>query len=144
MGTLLNGLLHSHYGTLNSIFSADDVLFMARIFKYGYTRDPANLFFVVTSPGGFPYLIKVTNSTKFGVFAQKVIDMENSNFAFTRTYNPKLISGNSTNNEKEFLKMMRDLSVGTGMTLYKGNSGCNEWSRMSIDNFDEVSETPCY
>ena len=140
----VSGLMHSHPANSNSIFSADDVYFMAKIFKDGRARDPDNLFFVLTSPGGLPYLIKVTDKVKFAAFANNIINQEEKDGRkFTATYNPLFDSPGTGINEKEFLKMLAKEGGVNGLTLYRGNEDCNQWERLFLDNFGEVDEEAC-
>jgi len=145
---LIDGLLHSHFQGYNNIFSADDILFMARLYKANLVRDPANFFFGMTSATGEPYLVKVTNLTKFGLFCDKIIAMENQNNGFTTHYNPKLNSGDNTKNVKEFLKMLQDLGGLGALTLFAAapnNTSTydfDHWLKLGWDGFD-ITTTDC-
>lgn len=146
-GEKVDGLMHSHYNGLNGIFSADDILLMAKMYIGGYVADTSNFFFAMTSYTGVPYLIKVTNTTKFRNFANRIIQKEAKNDEFTETYNKKFRSGDNTKNEVEFLKMLSEEGAGTGLTLFaaKDDSGTynfNRWAKLSLWGND-VSESEC-
>lgn len=140
----LNGFLHSHYNGLNSIFSPGDVYFMAQLFLRGLAKDSNNLFFGVTSNYGDPYLIKVTNTADFRKFAEKITKDERSIEKFLEDYAYKFNSDNATKNEKGFLDMMNDMRVGKGFTLFRGNSDCTQWTKLTRNNFGgDPTETNC-
>ncbi len=150
-GTQIDGLLHSHFQGYNNIFSPDDLLYMARIFVNGYAKDPNNLFFGMTSNTGLPYLIKVSNPTKFGIFAQKILAMEVLNNGFTSTYNSKLNFGDNTKNLKEFFKMLQKLGGLAGLSVYEAvpdnssNFNFDQWKKLNWDGFDDFNpSTNCF
>lgn len=70
--TTVEGLLHSHFHGRNSIFSPQDVIFMAQIFLQGYAKDSNNLYIGMTGHNNiYPYLLKITNTARFRTFAKK-------------------------------------------------------------------------
>jgi hypothetical protein len=146
---LKDGVLHSHYHGKNSIFSPQDVVFMAQIFLTGNARDSNNLFFGMTGHNNlYPYLIKVTNTARFRTFAKKIAG-DNGNDKtkmdkFIADYERRLISPVEENNTKEFLKMMQEMGVGAGMTLYRGNDDCNQWTKINLDAFNDIIPTNCF
>ncbi|MCP9750695.1 hypothetical protein [Ferruginibacter sp. HRS2-29] len=148
-GVKIDGLLHSHYSGLNNIFSPQDILFMAEIYLGGFARDSTNLFFGLTSHNGLPYLIKVSNTTEYRKFALKIVQMQLNKKGFTRDYNYKLSSGDDEKQEKEFLKMLRDLGASEGLSLFRasqdgtGSVNFGKWNKLSIDNSDAVIIKPC-
>lgn len=144
----LDGLLHSHYFGYNSIFSPEDVIFMAQIYVWNRARNPSNLFYGLTSSYGMPYLMKVGDETTFRDFAVKIVgengtDVKKMNF-FRNKFYDNINSDNQDKNEKEFLKLLKnEYSVQNGLILYRGNNECNQWTRIKIDGFNDVIPYPC-
>ncbi len=140
----LNGIIHSHFARGNSIFSPDDIVFLARIFlSNNLARDSVNLFMGVTSLNNPPYLIKVTNVAKFRIFANKIAETDTKQNAFIDNNAKKFNFNNAAANEVGFLNMLKDNLGALGLTLYRGNDDCNRWTKLTVDNFNLVSETPC-
>lgn len=143
----IDGLLHSHYADLNSIFSLGDVVFMAQIYLSPYARDTANLFFGVTSSYGPPMIMKVRNTTEFRNFAIKIAGANGNDFKrqekFINKYSGKFTSLNSDTNEIDFLKMLKAENALGAITLYRGNSTLTKWTELTIDNLNNVSSVPC-
>ena len=147
-GIVLSGFLHSHYNGLNSVFSPDDVLSFAEAFLKGKARDSANFFFGMTSSYGDPMLMKVTNCAKFRAFAQKITKNEAIKKRFVNDYNNRFNFDNHEMNEIGFLKMMNEMGVNGGFSLYRGNADCNSWSKLSLSkdpltNKDKIDSWPC-
>jgi hypothetical protein len=145
----MDGFLHSHYSGLNPMFSPDDVLQMAEAYLKGLAKDSNNLFFGVTHTYGFPYLIKVTNTSKFRKFAEKITKAEQSakeKNKFSYVYRDDFRSDNTNINEKGFLDMLIREGAGNGVTLYRAaNNQCNQWIKLERNNFSAtgIDETPC-
>lgn len=101
----------------------------------------------MTSSYGPPYLIKVTNTELFRRFAEKICGVGgNDNVRkenFKSDYEYLLRSPDATYNELQFLKMMSDKKIGLGMTLFRGNNDCNQWSKLSLFMGNEVRSQPC-
>jgi hypothetical protein len=139
-----DGFLHSHYSGLNSIFSPQDLIYMAELFLNGKVKDTANFFFGVTSSYGMPYLIKITNTAKFRAFVMEVAGDEKKMKFFEKDYNDKFNYSDAGLNEKGFLKMLKEMKAGNGLTLFKGNSACTQWIKLTINNFNNITENDCF
>lgn len=63
---------------------------------------------------------------------------------FIADYQRLLNSPVEENNTKAFLKMMQKMGIGSGLTLYRGNEDCNQWTKINIDNFDDIIPTNCF
>lgn len=142
-GTKVIGLLHSHSSGLNSIFSPQDVIFMAEIFLKHFAKDPANLYFGVTSDYGSPYFIKVSDPIKFYYFADSIAGNPKKMENFSSKYDTKFNSTDPDKNEKEFLKMLNEYKVGEGLKLYRANENISELKRLTIDGFGDIRVTDC-
>jgi hypothetical protein len=148
-GTKVEGILHSHFHGRNSIFSPQDVIFMAQIFLQGYAKDTNNLYIGMTGHNNlYPYLLKITNASKFRNFAKKIAgengDDKYKMDQFISNYERLLNSPVEENNTKAFLKMMQEMGVGTGLSLYRGNEDCKEWTKINLDSFDDIIPTNCF
>jgi uncharacterized membrane protein YgcG len=138
----VDGIMHSHYNSLNSMFSPQDVLLMINIFISGAATDTSNLFFTVTSGSGYPYLLKVTNPTKFLNYANYIAARQRKNKWFTNKYDKKFNFQSTNRNEEEFLKMLKDCNAGNGLTLYRGDGNCNKWTKLEL-GVTGVTDVPC-
>jgi hypothetical protein len=118
---------------------------MAKVYLAGRARDSANLFWGVTSSYGDPYLIKVGDPAKFRAFAEKIVQMQSGkrNAKFSDKYDSYLNSNDPVKNEEGFLKMLKELKVNGGITLYRGNSTCTQWTKLESDGFGGVKTTNC-
>ncbi len=132
-GQKIMGMLHSHYGSLNSMFSPGDIFAMSQMYVYGYVSDTTNFFFGLTSRNGDPYLIKVANTQKFRKFAEKVIKNEKEN-NFSSKYARKFNFQNNDLNIVNFFDMLSDIESKDCMDMYEGNVECNEWTKISVSN----------
>lgn len=142
----ISGVLHCHFDGGNSIFSPEDVVFMAQIFLSNYyVSDTANFFFGVTSYNNPPYLIKVGNIAKYRIFAQKIAGTPEDADIFIDKYKNKVVNTNgSGNNEIGFLKMIKDNLGEDGLILYSGNEACDTWTKLKLNfNGNFVSTIPC-
>jgi hypothetical protein len=141
------GYIHSHYRGLNSIFSGEDIVLLARVFLSGNAKDSANLFFGVTSYDGMPYLIKVGNVQQFREFAVKIVGVDGNDLVKQKKFIDeftKVSTDNSDKNEKEFLKILKKFGNENSTTLFRGNSDCNEWTRIKIDGFNDIISKQCF
>lgn len=150
-GTKVDGFMHCHYGGyrgLNNVFSADDIVYMARALVKGYVRDTANLFFIVTNKNDNPYLVKVNNVAKFIVFAKKIVgnsgDDQKKQNNFINRFNNKLNYGYFDKNTVNFLRMLES-EVGNGLVLFRANDETTRWSKLRLtgQNNDDYSGDFC-
>jgi hypothetical protein len=148
-GTKYDGFLHSHNcpnpptTCAASIFSPQDVLFMAQVFLYGLAKDSNNLFMGMTNSTGKPYLIKISNTSSFRTFAENLLMNEKSQKSFFDTYNPLLRSTNPDTNEENFLKMLKEKGIADGIDLFRGNNACNKWRKLNLSPLESVLEGIC-
>ena len=144
----IDGLLHSHYSGGNSIFSPQDLLFMAQIYLAGLAKDSTNLFFGMTSKDGDPYLIKVSNTALFRKFAEKYASTPEKQQQFINKYDNAFTKGfrspDASTNESRFMQMLKN-EIGEGAKMYRAtDSNCNKWEKLSVDNFGSVNGKPCF
>lgn len=145
--TFTEGLIHSHYSGLNSIFSPDDIILMARLFLKNHAKDSNNLFFAMTSQYGVPNLIKVGNPTIFRTLCEKIVGINGIDQAkmkdFRDKFENKVNSMNPDVNEREFLKIIKEMGAESGLELYQGHVDCNKWVKKRVDSFGNVSSVTC-
>jgi hypothetical protein len=127
--TAMQGLLHSHYKDLLSIFSATDLQDMYQKMKLPAITD--DYFSGVVCPQGNAYIMQVEDRAAFIAFGDKYLStvQQRDNFDVTilqNKYNIKM-DNTATDNELGFLKMMKEL-----------NSGIN----IAKETFDPKSPTP--
>jgi hypothetical protein len=146
----ISGFLHSHYSGLATMFSAKDVINLARSFLSNESSDPSNLFNgLATSSGN--YLIKITDTAKFRKFANKITDNYvtgggEKEDKFINFCKGKFNTFDNYLNEKEFLQMFNDKDMRGGMSLYRGTTDCNEWTALRLKTTisgTTVEEQPC-
>ncbi len=133
--TPINGSLHNHLNGSATMFSPRDIVNqMAKIFIEGKAQDPNNLFMGVATANG-PYLLKVVDSAKFRVMANKIYSFVNlklqEDFEYDNRNNFNWAT-DSVRNEADFLYMLNTFRKQGGLTLYKGNADCTQWSALSV------------
>lgn len=149
-GSKYDGFLHSHNcpnpptTCAASIFSPQDILFMAQVFRNGMAKDSNNLFMGITNSTGNPYLIKISNTAKFRIFAENLLADDKSQKAFFNKYIPRLRSSNADTNEENFLVMLKEMGVADGIDVFRGNTTCDTWTKISLSPFGSVSENICH
>lgn len=139
IGETYDGLLHSHQFGGNSIFSPQDVAYMAELFIKNRFRDLGNGYFVMTSHMGPPYMLKISDVDAFRVFAQKIVGVDGNDTKLSATFVAKYLNKFNTayagTNEVNFMKMMQDYfddAGGPPMILYRGTTAGNKWSKLSL------------
>jgi hypothetical protein len=145
--TVTDGLVHSHYAGLNSIFTPQDIIIMAQLFIANHAKDTNNLFFAMTSSYSLPFLMKVGHPTIFRAFCEKIVGANGNDIKkmdnFAKDFYNKVNTENPDVNEREFLKIIKDYGAGNGLQLFQGDNNCNKWTKREIDNFGTVSSVPC-
>jgi hypothetical protein len=144
----IDGTIHSHFNGLGEMFSPGDVLSVARTFLNNQARDKANLFMGVATGSG-NYLIKITDTAKFRIFANKIAGNADKENVFKDKYNEEFNNmNNSYFNEKGFLKMMQDYRLNGGLTLYRDFENCKKWKALTLQTSSSgpavIEEENCY
>jgi len=146
-GEKIEGKMHSHFDGFNSIFSMGDILSMADMLMTGNMKDTLNYFEGMTSRNGGPFLMKISNITKFRKFAERMQDpkkrrdflLNNAKIAYV---------DNRGKNLSEFMKIMEN-ELRSSLAVYSGNANCTVWSRVTTATIPggqgniSISETPC-
>jgi hypothetical protein len=139
----ISGLLHSHYNGTGEMFSPKDIISLAHSFIENEGSDLSNLFVGVTTNTG-PYLVKITDTAKFRRFANKIYGDSTKEKKFIKKYKDEFRysgAGAKNLNELGFVNMLSAENNNGGITLYRGNGGCNQWTALKIEYHFEGSPT---
>ncbi|TPD68257.1 hypothetical protein [Flavobacterium microcysteis] len=137
--TLL-GTMHSHYNSLLSVYSVDDLVDI-----YQKLKDPGitdDFFSGLVTKSGTRYLMTIADRTQFIAFGNKHLSTENGKQKLILKYIEKYnisTSNSALENEKGFLKMATELNMGTA--LFSGNSDFTQWKRLDYANNQVISTT---
>ena len=138
----VDGIAHTHYDDLLSVFSADDLYAMTKTYTEGKMSDVNNFSMTLVTADGTQYMLMVDDVTKFSAFAA---NLNASNLdIFSTLYNDLYhINPDNTNdqNEKAFLQYLD--AVNSGLKLFKGNSDFTDWKPKKVDNNNNVVDNPC-
>lgn len=138
--TTMQGLIHSHFEGLLSIFSPSDI---KDLYGLMLNADITDDFFIgVVSDEGTSYILQIEDRIKFLAFGNLYLSTETKFYNFERDtwqrkYNITPYNSNA-NNEKSFLMMMTNLNA--GITLASSNFVKNqphdfsEWKKIVYDN----------
>lgn len=138
--TTMQGLIHSHFEGLLSIFSPSDIKDLYGLMLNSSITD--DFFIGVVTDEGTSYILQIEDRTKFIAFGNLYLSTETKFYNFERdTWERKYnITPNNSNanNEKGFLKMMSDLNAGISLTSsnFVKNQPHNfsEWKKIVYDN----------
>lgn len=139
----IDGIMHSHYTGLLSIFSPDDIFAIAQTYSLGKMVDPSTFTLAVVTANGTQYLLKIDNITKFNKFATDMVNnstLDLYSFAYQNLYgiNP---GNNNDANEKAFLQYIQQTN--SGLRLFKGNANFTEWQPKKVDTNGNIVNNPC-
>jgi hypothetical protein len=137
-----SGTLHAHFIGLQEMFAPRDIISLSKTFLQNQGGGSQNLFMGVATNSG-PYLMKITDTAKFRILANKIaVDIAAEN-KFADQYKAKfLFINNMFDNEKQFLEMMIKMKVNGGFTLYRGNSNCDKWTALSLESVSQLVGPP--
>lgn len=113
----INGLVHSHYNGLLSIFSGSDVRAIYELYKHGKIKGIKKFVFIVVT-SNTTYALMVDSTGKFNTFGQNFLSTDEKFQAFELLFRAKVSTSNSNSqNEIGFANLMK----GSGLKLFKGN-----------------------
>jgi hypothetical protein len=139
----MDGFMHSHFRGLNSIFSPQDMVLMAKMWLNRAARDSTRFFLVVTSADAFPYLVVVNDVAKYRKFAERITRDSAATRKYLWQYESKFNFQDIGKNEKGFLEMLSRETKG-GLTLFRASETCDKWHKMELDAWGAVSTINCY
>ena len=141
----MQGVIHTHYQGLTSIFSPDDLQDMYNQMIYPDITD--DFFIGVVTAEGTAYILQVVDRQAFINFGNQYLSTDKkmrefTNNTYKKVYN--LTSGNRANNEKNFLKMMEDLGTGLSLagTTYmpSATTSPNLFSNLQVKTIDDLTQ----
>lgn len=141
----MQGVIHTHYEGLTSIFSPDDLQDMYNQMIYPDITD--DFFIGVVTAQGTAYILQVVDRQAFINFGNEHLSSDERIRNFTsKFYKGKynLTSSNRANNEKNFLKMMDDLGTGLSLsgTTYmpSATTSPNLFSNLQVKTIDDLTQ----
>ena len=141
----MQGVIHTHYVGLTSIFSPDDLQDMYNQMIYPDITD--DFFIGVVTAQGTAYILQVVDRQAFINFGNQYLSTDKkmrefTNNTYKKVYN--LTSSNRANNEKNFLKMMDDLGTGLSLagTTYmpSATTSPNLFSNLQVKTIDDLTQ----
>ncbi|WP_407498219.1 hypothetical protein [Elizabethkingia anophelis] len=143
----IDGYIHSHYQGLLSIFSVSDIFAIAQLYKNNMIKNLDTFTIGVVTASGTQYLMVIDNTSKFTNFASNLFSGNNIDpiaiNAYETIYAGFGISTNNTPdaNEKAFLSYLA--LNDTGLSILKGSSDMQTWSKLSKDSNGNVVPNKC-
>lgn len=144
----IDGFIHSHYNGLLSVFSLDDIFGIAQMHTNGNIYDINTFVVGVVTPSGTQYMMVIDNPTKFGSFANSIMNgNETSSIAlnaFENAFqdvfkiNP---ANNGVTNEANFVKLLDKMN--TGLKMLKGSTDMNNWSVLNQNSSGTIVPQNC-
>lgn len=138
----IEGIMHSHYEGLLSIYSVAD---LADIYNKLLNPNVTDDFFsALVTKAGTKYLILIKNRAQFIVFGDLYLADLRKQKKLALAYKKNNITENSSKetNEKGFMKLMTDLN--TGLSTYRGSTNFNDWQKLSYSNTtNQVTTSGC-
>lgn len=139
------GVIHSHYAGLNSIFSPDD---LQDLYNKMLVPEIGDDFFIgLVTAEGTAYILQVLDRDAFINFGNQYLADDDKirkfkNKLYLGKYN--LASADKVENEKNFLKMMSDLGMGTSLagTSFLENSqpNYNLFNNLQVKTINELTQ----
>ena len=144
----IDGLVHSHYTGLLSVFSVADIFSIAELFKNGRIKDVNTFTIGVVTASGTQYLMAIDDPIAFSSFAMNLFEgdiiSEMELCLYEKQYDKlfKISSTNSsTTNETNFVKYLEKNN--TGLKILKGTTDMKNWSELKTDANGIVIPIPC-
>jgi len=124
--TAMQGMIHSHFDGLLSIFSPTDLQSIYQIMSNQNVTD--DFFYGVVTKAGTKYVITMDNRATFLAFGAKYLSSDDKTKDFDvdvwqGKYDIKVGNGMGDHNEKAFTKMMNELNM--GINLFSLSSDCS-------------------
>jgi hypothetical protein len=139
----IDGIMHSHYTGLLSVYSPDDLYAMAVLYVNDKMVNPKTFTVGVVTASGTQYIIMIDDLTKFHQFAHNIVNntsLELFTYVFETIYRIK--PGNDTStNERAFLQYIQQNN--SGLKLFKGDANFNNWQPKKVDESGNVVNNPC-
>ena len=139
----IDGIIHSHFEGLLSVFSPDDLFTISRLYKEGKMVNPSTFTIGVVTNQGTQYLLMIEDLNKFGEYSSTLLGNNKGYDQYSSIYKGFGIreTNSSEVNEKAFLHYLE--LTNSGLKLLKGDATFSNWSRRSVDENDVVVDNPC-
>jgi hypothetical protein len=138
----IEGIMHSHYEGLLSIYSVADLAdIYTKLLNPNVTDD---FFSALVTKSGTKYLILIKNRAQFIAFGDKYLANESKKERLALAYKKNNISENSSKetNEEGFMKLMTKMN--TGLNTYRGSTNFNDWQKLSyVSTNNQVTAATC-
>jgi hypothetical protein len=126
----MQGMLHSHYSGLLSIFSPKDLQDLYNIMSDPDVTD--EFFYGVVTHNGYPYIITISDRAAFLAFGSKyLIDNKFKDFEM-RIYNSEYhinLNHSDVDNEINFIKMTQEKNM--GITVMSKTPNTPNWKKLT-------------
>lgn len=140
----LDGLLHSHYSGLLSIFSPDDIRDIYILDNAHNINSVLNFTLGVSTSANTNYVIKIEDLDEFRTFANNYLNSDIGFSLFSNIYeNLYQIKPSNTSamNELNFLKFLK--ITNSGLRLFKANDNFTYYTPLGLDANNNEVVTPC-
>jgi hypothetical protein len=138
----IEGIMHSHYEGLLSIYSVTDLAdIYTKLLDSNVTDDFLS---ALVTKSGTKYLILIKNRAQFIAFGDLYLADLRKQKKLVLAYKKNNISENSSKetNEEGFMKLMTDLNI--GLSTYRGSTNFNDWQKLSYSNTtNQVTTSGC-
>lgn len=141
----VDGVIHSHYTKLLSIFSVSDIFGLAQMYKNGNIRDMNTFVMGLVTDSGTQYMMVIEDPTKFAnfannLFSENTIDkksMEMYEYMYSNMYGIKP-TNTSQENENSFVNYLQ--TTGSGLKLIKGDRNMDNWKVLERGNGSPIQQ----
>lgn len=138
--TTMQGIIHSHYSGLLSIFSGEDIQDLYLKMK-NYPSISNDIFIAVVTSSNTAYLLQIPDRAAFIAFGDKYLSTQKDLEKFIeKTMGKKYglnSSGTNAANELGFLKMLKELNTGLSVSTATFNSSTTA-SASIFDNWTKI------
>jgi hypothetical protein len=141
----IDGILHNHTSGLLSIFSGGDLQAISILFDASKLNSLQNFTMTAITASQTAYVLSVSDVTAFNSFRSTYLTNSVGMNLFENLYESVYgISKNATsaNNEKNFLKLLKDTNSGLQLTSVDFDT-FTKWNIKSLDANNTVISVPC-
>ena len=137
--SLMQGIMHSHFLGLLSVFSCTDLQDLFNIIKNPKITD--DFFYGLVTQSGTKYMLTISDRSAFLAFGDKYLSTLSKLESFESEYYSNKygidINNSSSNNELSFVKMMSEMN--TGIAIFAANTDFSNYKQLSIVNNQIIS-----
>lgn len=144
----IDGVIHSHYTGLLSVFSVSDIFALAAMYKNGNIRNVNSFVMGLVTDAETQYMMVIEDPEKFAKFANNLFNGDKIDkdiqdnyervyqliYKITPTNTPQL-------NENSFVNYLR--ITGSGLKLMKGDKNMSNWKVLEKGSNGNLIEKKC-